>query len=662
MNAPAPLPHFRSSTVIEDLVTGLPASGWSAAPGKPGVFLFTAAKDAIGPGWSGLRLPGLVRFIALERYRPWWLRPAWGDVESAVPAAECQLVLWRRSDGRWGALVPTTDGNHRAWLQGSEDGLTLRTRGAMRPEEAERLTLAVAAIGDDPAALVAAAVEAGMADLRTARPRWAKALPEWVDWFGWCTWDAFRQEVSAEKVEQGLEAFARDGLHVPLLIVDDGWQQQRDAQLLSFAADPVKFPGGLAPLVATAKERHGVRIFGVWHALAGYWNGVHPEGGLAEDYRLCPSFHGAYNVPEGQDLHRSLVHPNDAARFFHAFHAQLAAEGVDLVKVDNQASLDHFTEGLLPDYQVVATYQQALQGSAAVHFGNNLLHCMAMSGDIAWRLSSSAVWRNSDDYYPEKTESHGFHLAANAANALWTSAFALPDWDMFHSGHAAGWFHGAARAISGGPVYISDVPGKHDAGLVRALTLADGRVPRPPHPARVADSRILVDCVGEDRLLLVRNRTAAGFLLGAFHCRHAANLISDSWCPADAGATGQVVVHQYRSDRCELMDASAANVIALEPLGWDVFTIAPLIDGIAVLGLAGKLAGAAAVLRADRIGALVRCDLLGGGELRVWSVFPLSASAADGSWLHVRDAGGGVRLISVPEGAPRGIVIRPRAI
>lgn len=30
-------------------------------------------------------------------------------------------------------------------------------------------------------------------------------LPSFVDWFGWCTWDAFYTDVTAEGVHQGLK-------------------------------------------------------------------------------------------------------------------------------------------------------------------------------------------------------------------------------------------------------------------------------------------------------------------------------------------------------------------------------------------------------------------------------------------------------------------------
>lgn len=58
------------------------------------------------------------------------------------------------------------------------------------------------------------------------------------------------------------------------------------------------------------------------------------------------------------------------------------------------------------------------------------------------------------------------------------------DWDMFHSRHPAALLHATARAISGGPVYVSDRPGNHDFDLLRRLVLADGSVLRCRLPGR----------------------------------------------------------------------------------------------------------------------------------------------------------------------------------
>jgi raffinose synthase len=62
------------------------------------------------------------------------------------------------------------------------------------------------------------------------------------------------------------------------------------------------------------------------------------------------------------------------------------------------------------------------------------------------------VVRASDDFFPKEAVSHTIHIAAVAYNSVFLGEFMLPD------------YHGSARAISGGPVYLSDAPGKHDFG------------------------------------------------------------------------------------------------------------------------------------------------------------------------------------------------------
>ena len=82
-----------------------------------------------------------------------------------------------------------------------------------------------------------------------------------------------------------------------------------------------------------------------------------------------------------------------------------------------------------------------------------------------------------------------------AFNSLWMGNFIHPDWDMFQSTHPCGEFHAASRAISGGPIYISDSVGEHNFELLRSLVLPDGSILRCEYfalPAR--------DCLFENPL------------------------------------------------------------------------------------------------------------------------------------------------------------------
>ena len=89
----------------------------------------------------------------------------------------------------------------------------------------------------------------------------------------------------------------------------------------------------------------------------------------------------------------------------------------------------------------------------------------------------------------------GCHMVHCAYNSLWMGNFIHPDWDMFQSTHPCAEFHAASRAVSGGPIYVSDHVGKHNFQLLKTLVLPDGSLLRCQHYA--LPSR---DCLFQDPL------------------------------------------------------------------------------------------------------------------------------------------------------------------
>lgn len=86
-------------------------------------------------------------------------------------------------------------------------------------------TILLIAAGTNPYDLVDAAVTKAASLSGPARPRWDKQRPDALNWFGWCTWDAFYSHVSACGVKQGLETLNAGGVPPRNLIIDDGWQR-----------------------------------------------------------------------------------------------------------------------------------------------------------------------------------------------------------------------------------------------------------------------------------------------------------------------------------------------------------------------------------------------------------------------------------------------------
>jgi len=73
---------------------------------------------------------------------------------------------------------------------------------------------------------------------------------------------------------------------------------------------------------------------------------------------------------------------------------------------------------------------------------------------------------------------------------------------MFHSKHPAAEAHAAARAVSGGAVYVSDYPGKHDFELLKRLVLPDGSVLRAALPGRPTADCLFSDVLRDNKSVL----------------------------------------------------------------------------------------------------------------------------------------------------------------
>ena len=224
------------------------------------------------------KLPLLERFAACHRYEPYWMKACAGTRASEVPP-ETQSLVVKLTDGTFLLAIPLLDELTRFSLRGRSDGsleLVGETGDAFMPSSGG-LALYVA-VGTDPFELVRKSADSVATRLGTGKLRREKTVPAAFDEFGWCTWDAFYQEVSEENVLRGLESLRAAGVPPRFLILDDGWQQSAlrptgEKRLTGFAANE-KFPRGLRALVEQAKGEFGLRTFIVWHSMVGYWGGV----------------------------------------------------------------------------------------------------------------------------------------------------------------------------------------------------------------------------------------------------------------------------------------------------------------------------------------------------------------------------------------------------
>lgn len=587
----------------------------------------------------------LDRFTACSRGEsPFWMEPRAGASTGEIPG-DTQWLLARRTDGRYVLLVPLVDEALRFSLDGR--GGTLRLwADSGDPWTVQRSGVgAFLAVGADPYTLQEQGARAVAHCLRTCTLRRDKPLPDFVDLFDWCTWDAFYRDVSAEKVREGLESFRAGGVQPRFLVLDDGWLSGREMpggglRLAGFDAN-AKFPGGLKTLVEAVKREFGIARLLAWHAVMGYWAGVDGESLPGYEVREVPRS----DLPAfGRDPAPMFtwmgslcgaVPPERAGAFYDAFHAYLAGQGVDGVKVDNQCSLEYSAAGLGGRVRLARAYRSAMEQSSRRHFAGRLINCMSCSNEMFYLAADSALMRTSTDFWPTRPETHGAHVYTNAQVAMWFGQFVHPDWDMFQSGHPMGEYHAAARAISGSPVYVSDKPDAHNFGVLRKLVCADGTVLRCAGIARPSPDSLFRDPTREDALLKIFNHNEHGAVLGVFHARYAdgtAGPIEGSMSVADVPglAPGAYAVQSHRSGEVRVLGPEDAWAVRLERGQWDIFTIVPLHEGRAVIGLADKYNSGGAVqgLRHEASRTVFR--LRDGGRLAMRAARSPAAVCADG--------------------------------
>jgi hypothetical protein len=171
----------------------------------------------------------------------------------------------------------------------------------------------------------------------------------------------------------------------------------------------------------------------------------------------------------------TVIAKDDVSKFYDDFYSFLASAGVDGVKTDAQFMTDTWVSAAARR-ELLYTYLDAWTISSLRHFSIKAISCMSQTPQILFysqlpRNRPAVLCRNSDDFFPEIPASHPWHVWTNAHNSLLTQHLnILPDWDMFQTVHDYSGFHAAARCVSGGPIYITDVPGQHNMDLINQMT------------------------------------------------------------------------------------------------------------------------------------------------------------------------------------------------
>ncbi|KAK3009637.1 LOW QUALITY PROTEIN: hypothetical protein RJ639_015176 [Escallonia herrerae] len=630
------------------------------------------------------KLEGL-RFMCVFRFKLWWMTQRMGNCGRDVPYETQFLIVEARDGSHFGegdeagadqstlyaVFLPILEGGFRAVLQGNANNELeiCFESGDPDVQEFEGSHQVFVAAGSDPFDVITNAVKTVERHLQTFCHRERKkVMPDMLNWFGWCTWDAFYTDVTAEGVKEGISCLENGEIPPKFVIIDDGWQSvdmdptsveakadntanfanrlshikenhkfQKDGKEGQRVEDPAM---GLRHIVSDIKDHHALKYdilkpetgwfqqnlltrhlcffvtpvmyVYVWHAITGYWGGVRPDVAEMNQYdsKLAyPISSPGVESNEHCDALKSittnglgLVNPEKVFDFYNELHSYLASAGIDGVKVDVQNILETLGAGHGGRVKLARKYHQALESSISRNFhGNGIISCMSHNTDGLYSVKRTAVIRASDDFWPRDPASHTIHIASVAYNTIFLGEFMQPDWDMFHSLHPMAEYHGAARAVGGCAIYVSDKPGQHDFKLLKKLVLPDGSILRAKLPGRPTRDCLFSDPARDGKSLLkIWNLNDFNGVVGVFNCQGAGwckvgkkNLIHNEkpdtitgiirakdvdYLPkvVNDGWSGDAIIYSHLGGDLVYLPDSTSLPITLKAREYEVFTVVPV--------------------------------------------------------------------------------------
>lgn len=567
-------------------------------------------------------------FVAVAMHKEYWSRPSFGGAWREVPP-RTQALIWKEEE-KWHCLLPLCGAQYTCTLAGGDDGVEARVYSYADTLSAlAEMPCVVSAVGDDPHKTVAQAAAAAAEVLgdraHTVRE---KTYPELFEYLGWCSWDALQIRVNERGLLEKCAEIKEKNIPIRWCIIDDMWAEvkglndlpadipfsdmvavMRKSKLYALRADPDRFPHGLA---ACVEKLHGEGLsVGIWYPTTGYWCGMDPDGEIPKTLSDA-----LITLPDG----RIAVKPTfEGAHAFHgAMQKMLKEAGADFVKIDNQGHYRNFYRHVAPVGEAAGGVQRAIEEVTNENFGDTLINCMGMPNECMFNRGMSAVSRCSDDFLPENREWFTKHVLQCSYNSLVQGQFFFSDWDMWWTDDGQAMKNAVCRAVSGGPVYVSDKIGRSRPEILTKLAFRDGRLLRADGQATPTADCLLDDPRASGKPFKIFNRAGNAAVVAAFNLSEENLPQTGMLFPHDAGITAErcLAVEQITGENRILERGEGISLTLPDQDTFRLYLLFPLADGVTPVGRIDKWISPKAVVAQTETGV----TLYEGGPLALCGV------------------------------------------
>jgi raffinose synthase len=553
----------------------------------------------------------MLSFNACYRFNACWMFPKIGTEVNEIPQETQFLMCY---DGKNYELVfSLVDKYSRSSIFGEDNKIKILIETGDYNTQVEEAVCLYVIKGIDPYKLIKTATLEIRNRLKTFDLRVNKPVPKFVDMLGFCTYNAFYDNVTHDKIIAALEDFKKDSINIGYIITDAGWQNYDGNYTSGFEADHKKFPLGISETVKIAKQKYHIKEFLVWHTYNGFWCGLKKESFPdyeigSESFYIPERLHELMKSIEESDntatagmnfyptniiTHDTGFIKNDLFRFYFDFYSYLRQQGVDGTKLDAMSWIECFGQNKGGRVRMMQQLVSSLEASSYLNFNNEHINCSCCSNDFIYNTLKSNVTRSSTDYFPDIPQSHGNHVFTNAHTCYWMGEIILPDWDMFQSGNTAGEYHAMSKAISGGPVYFTDEIGMQKKEIINRLSTNDGRLGLCTRPALITIDSLFVDPAKEHKPVKIFNYNKYSYVIGAFNCTYEKEKKVKVQGRAGAGD-----IYNIKGDRFYAYSNNRGGLgvynkneywdFTLSKFEGDIFTVAPVKNGYAVIGMTDK--------------------------------------------------------------------------